>query len=250
MIKFFRKIRQKLLVENKFSKYLIYAIGEILLIVLGILIALYIDNWNQSKLKRAQEVEILKDFHSGLKFDLAHLEYNRKQNALSTNAMDIIIEHLENKLPYHDSLKVHFSDATGIVFSELNGSVFETLKSEGVNLISNKDLRDTLVIAYGKINNWVIDQNQVYHDFMLDSAKDIFNTRFHDYWHTDLTAPNDRQMIPVDYESLQNDQEYLYILRTLRNLNFHYIEICMQVSQGFVKRLLFLIEQELERLEK
>ena len=46
MIKFFRKIRQRLLTENKFSKYLIYAIGEIFLVVVGILIALQVNNWN------------------------------------------------------------------------------------------------------------------------------------------------------------------------------------------------------------
>ena len=48
MIKLFRKIRQKLLAENKISKYLIYAIGEIILVVIGILIALQINNWNES----------------------------------------------------------------------------------------------------------------------------------------------------------------------------------------------------------
>lgn len=47
MIKFFRKVRQKLLNENKFSKYLIYTIGEIVLLVIGILIALQINNWNE-----------------------------------------------------------------------------------------------------------------------------------------------------------------------------------------------------------
>jgi len=46
MIKFFRKIRQRLLTENKFSKYLIYAIGEIILVVIGIIIALQGNNWN------------------------------------------------------------------------------------------------------------------------------------------------------------------------------------------------------------
>ncbi len=49
MIKFFRKIRQKMLTENKFGKYLIYAIGEIILVVIGILIALQINNWNTNK---------------------------------------------------------------------------------------------------------------------------------------------------------------------------------------------------------
>ena len=49
MIRFFRKIRQKLLSENKFGKYLTYAIGEIILVVIGILIARYINNLNTDK---------------------------------------------------------------------------------------------------------------------------------------------------------------------------------------------------------
>ena len=49
MIKFFRKTRQRLLTENKFSKYLIYAIGEIVLVMIGILLALQVNNWNESR---------------------------------------------------------------------------------------------------------------------------------------------------------------------------------------------------------
>ncbi|MBT8306228.1 MAG: hypothetical protein KJN85_04770, partial [Maribacter sp.] len=49
MIKFFRKIRQQLLIENRTGKYLLYAIGEIVLVVIGILIALQINNWNEEK---------------------------------------------------------------------------------------------------------------------------------------------------------------------------------------------------------
>jgi hypothetical protein len=45
VVKFFRRIRQKLVAENKFSRYLIYAIGEIILVVIGILIALQVNNW-------------------------------------------------------------------------------------------------------------------------------------------------------------------------------------------------------------
>ncbi len=57
MIKFFRKIRQRLLAENKFNKYLIYAIGEIILVVIGILIALQINNWNERNKTKAKEIE-------------------------------------------------------------------------------------------------------------------------------------------------------------------------------------------------
>jgi hypothetical protein len=49
MIKFFRKIRQNLLTENRYSKYLLYAIGEIALVMIGILLALQINNWNEDK---------------------------------------------------------------------------------------------------------------------------------------------------------------------------------------------------------
>ena len=60
MIKFFRKIRQRLLTENKFSKYLIYAIGEIVLVVIGILIALSINNWNENLKNKKLETSYLK----------------------------------------------------------------------------------------------------------------------------------------------------------------------------------------------
>lgn len=54
MIKFFRKIRQRMFTENKFGKYLIYAIGEIILVVIGILIALQINNWNEGVKQRKE----------------------------------------------------------------------------------------------------------------------------------------------------------------------------------------------------
>ena len=66
MIKFFRKIRQRLLKENKLRSYLIYAIGEIVLVVIGILIALQINNWNQERLQD----KILKNIHVILIEDL------------------------------------------------------------------------------------------------------------------------------------------------------------------------------------
>ena len=65
MIKFFRRIRQKLLSENKFSKYFLYAIGEIILVVIGILIALQINEWNQEK----QNLKLKDTYLIGLKTD-------------------------------------------------------------------------------------------------------------------------------------------------------------------------------------
>ena len=57
MIKFFRKIRQQMLTENKFSKYLIYAIGEIILVVIGIFIAIQLNNLNEERKLKIKEGE-------------------------------------------------------------------------------------------------------------------------------------------------------------------------------------------------
>ncbi|MGD1948015.1 MAG: DUF6090 family protein [Croceivirga sp.] len=59
MIKFFHRIRQKLLSENRFSKYLLYAIGEIILVVIEILIALQINNWNDNRKDNTSEKHLL-----------------------------------------------------------------------------------------------------------------------------------------------------------------------------------------------
>ena len=66
MIKLFRKIRQKMLTENKFSKYLLYAVGEIILVVIGILIALSINNWNENRKESNLELEILSDLYNNI----------------------------------------------------------------------------------------------------------------------------------------------------------------------------------------
>ena len=70
MIKFFRNIRKKLLAEGKTTNYLKYAIGEIILVVIGILIALQINNWNQDRLDRNFETVMLKEVKSSLESDL------------------------------------------------------------------------------------------------------------------------------------------------------------------------------------
>ena len=76
MLKFFRKIRQQLLKENKTGKYLKYGIGEIFLVVIGILIALQVNNWNEVRKTTNIEIEYLKRLRSDLANDTAY--YHRR----------------------------------------------------------------------------------------------------------------------------------------------------------------------------
>lgn len=89
MIKFFRKIRQQLLTENKVSKYLLYAIGEIILVVIGILIALSINSWNEERLDKKEVATYLEQIRTELEYDIIIYKED-------LNHMEQAIEYLEN----------------------------------------------------------------------------------------------------------------------------------------------------------
>ena len=76
MIHLFRRIRQGLLSQNRFSKYLIYAIGEILLVMVGILLALQVNNWNEGRKAISAEKTYLKSIYSELKDDIIQIKAN------------------------------------------------------------------------------------------------------------------------------------------------------------------------------
>ena len=73
-------MRQNLVAKNRFSKYLLYAIGEIILVVIGILLALQINSWNQQRIEDKKEVELLSDLKSEFQYNLTELEESIKIN--------------------------------------------------------------------------------------------------------------------------------------------------------------------------
>lgn len=148
MIKFFRKIRQKMLTENKFSKYLLYAIGEIILVVIGILIALQVSNWNQNYQLRQLENKYLKEIKSSLEFDLNDIEFNIDFNKKRLKSNEIILQLANREIDHSDSLQKHFGNLMFTTRTLPNTSAFENLKSKGLELISNDSLRRELTKLY------------------------------------------------------------------------------------------------------
>ena len=157
MFKFFRRIRLKLLEDqpagkagNKFSKYLIYAIGEIILVVIGILIALQINNWNEIQKNRNEELKILKEMHNNLVSDLADCVWNiDKQRELKISNLSVL-KHLDNQTPLNDSLNMHYGNLVYATTQRRNMAAYDHLKSRGIDLISNDSLRAHITKVYSE----------------------------------------------------------------------------------------------------
>ena len=127
MIKFFRKIRQRLLTENKFSKYLIYAIGEIILVVIGILIALSINNKNDELSERKAEKTFYRNIKQQLLDDAQNIESQVQYNSVYTKQFRHAIEVIElNDRHQKDSLGKIAVNLTKYSDFDRQGNIYET----------------------------------------------------------------------------------------------------------------------------
>ena len=160
MINFFRKIRKKMADDNKPMKYLRYAIGEIVLVVIGILIALSINNWNNNKNLRKTEVSLLKEMKINLKGDLADVRFNIDWNKRALNASEIVLESLKSTESYNDTLNYYYANLLGGADFSKNTSAYDNLKSMGFHIIINNSLRINITNLY---------TNRYDHIDMLDS---------------------------------------------------------------------------------
>ena len=147
MIKFFRKIRQRLLTENKFSKYLLYAIGEIVLVVIGILIALQINNWNAEKKIEKEEIGILSNLLESL---LSAKEQSDieifNENQLSASLLIVLNKNSnKNKLSINtisDSLVYNILWNSNPNLPVLNS--YTDIKTTGkISIVTNRKIRES-----------------------------------------------------------------------------------------------------------
>ncbi len=240
MLKFFRQIRKKLLTENRFSQYLVYAIGEIFLVVIGILIALQVNNWNENLKTKAEEKKILLELKEGFTSDLEDLSFNAMIMNAATKSCATLIDHIDETLPFHDSLKIHFAGSIFRTRFISNSGPYEALKSKGLELISNDTLRNKIV----KMHDFYFETIKTFEngETLSDNYLIDFCTKHFDVVQMVTVNKTDEivggKMTPLDYEALKQNAEYKTLLKTAKTQN----ELLVYRLNDICKKLEILID--------
>lgn len=220
MIKFFRNIRYNLMSENRTGKYFKYAIGEIVLVVIGILIALSINNWNEERKEKQVQLQLLKELQYAAREDFERGQRQLSGNKNTINSMEIILNQLENNLPYHDSLAIHFHLAHTRWIAQVKDNAYQNLTNYGLSFIKNDTTKHDMTNLYGNRKEFLYKLDERFNLFYYQVAAPVLIDCF------DKIAPPGSpraKMIPLDYSSLSKNLKYRSILKSTKEYMEAYI---------------------------
>jgi hypothetical protein len=239
MIKFFRKIRQKLLTENKFSKYLLYAIGEIVLVVIGILIALSINNWNEAKKTKILEIVTLKELKANLQADINDIQGDMKVYDIATNSSDILIDFIDGNIAYHDSLNIHIGKIPVQGVYTPNKVAYENLKVIGINLISNDSLRTAISNLYEGRYYYVENYMQTEYNFDHQKFNDFYLKEMSEYAFFKYAKP-------IDPQRLVGNQEFRNLIMHRKQKIQGWFNVQYKLNIKMASQVIEMINKEIE----
>ncbi len=177
MIKFFKKIRQKMLTENNFKKYLVYALGEILLVMIGISLAFQVSNWDNNRIKKNAENKYYESVRAQIADDKENIQgqkdYNNHYMTQFKYANEIIENNDRSKL---DTLGPIIRNLTQYSDFDKQGNIYETMVNSGqINLLQN----DKIVNGIRRLEEMYIYINRmenIHYDAMMNHAVVVINS--------------------------------------------------------------------------
>jgi len=243
MIKFFRKIRQNLLMENKTGKYFKYAIGEIILVVIGILIALSINNWNENRKSKRVVNEIYLNLQNSLVQDSTEVQRIIKiqTKSLETQRSLILNEASQQLLDYNETNLNELLQDIGqgvISFFPKSGIYNSIISNNGMDLLKSKIIKASLInlydYQYERYANIDIVIENIYHYQLTPTVRKKIG-----YIPNVIENPNPL-LFKENYKELVSECRNVYgVLETNRDL---LIEISKEIND-----LLKLIDNEIEK---
>ena len=207
--------------DNKPIQYMRYAIGEIALVVIGILIALQVNNWNENRKTKKTEFEIYNEIKDDLAFSLNDLERGVADHYEWLDQTIKLRDHLMNQLPLSDDLARHLRniDRDDQFFPRTSG--YESLKSVGLKTLSNDTLRQQItnlfqlgferIVGLGRdkapIRNFTY-LSPFIDTYMVLSEEDIYYSKFNEIDSTMMFVTKIK-----NYEMLLGDEKLLLKLQ-------------------------------------
>jgi hypothetical protein len=181
MIKFFRRIRQQLLSENKFSRYGFYAIGEIILVVIGILIALQINNWNENRKHAIAEKDFFKSINNDLKQDLEFITYVQAYTKPKIEAYKLLNSKYSTDYKSHktqiDSLMSIYLFSGQRTFYPVSGAFKSAIAGNEINTYRQKKSIQNIIKLYGSNYDRLIDNGKIVDERWSTLSERYINNR-------------------------------------------------------------------------
>jgi len=247
MIGFFRRIRKKLADDNKFLKYSRYAIGEIFLVVIGILIALQINNWNEHRKLLLNE----QDFYKKLVIDFTN------ESGFLKYWTGFIKEHHDANYVISNKTKGKFNNDSVISYNYLQYTVgyrpkINQIYQESFNHISDKNIRD-LMTQYRLRGDFMNSAIEEYNDYKTEFTRPFLERN--GLYNYDFEFPNDQnpdgiqKFILINIDKLEehyNSDEFKSILVSLR-LHLSDLIRRFQIMDELNNELIMALENEIKK---
>jgi hypothetical protein len=180
-------------------------VGEVGMIVVGVMIALAASDWQQDRTDRRVELDMLRELQTALDMDLAALDAQTERYQRIEARVETLLGILNAGAPYADSLDSYFGTLYGIEFPKLNRAGYESLKSQGLDHISDDGLRSQIARVY--------EQSYAHLDDALDSERMVILDLLRPYV---LVHFKDLRFnvsaAPLDYAFVSTDQEFLNLV--------------------------------------
>lgn len=236
--------------KSQWYKYVI----EVIVVILGILIAYNLEQWSDSRKNKEREIEILKEFKAALTADLAEMHDNIREHENSILASNIVLKVIKNNLSYHDSLDACF--AYTHAFTTFSGRVgpIEQLKNTNLEIVSNDSLRLNIISMYDEafprlraVEFVIIRDYEQLRDFdrLYFEAYDINGVSTN----KSVPMPFWGLMHPIHFKELVANPQYAALLRARISNQMGLLRGTYKPIANSLNTLLDQIDREIRKLE-
>lgn len=224
---------------------------ETAVVTISILGAFGLNSWYESRKVEKIELQLLSEMRDDLKSDLRTLNYNIVIHNAGKLACETILYAMEDNLPYHDSLSQYFAMTHNYTVFEPNDGAYESLKSLGLEMIQNDQIRKNATLLYDQRYKTLQANTKDITADVLSLKRGFNSTIFEEFMLFDFSHVNPKKgsyggtMAPLNFENIKTNQQYLYYLKSLRNAHAGIIPPNTWIKND-VESLIEILEAEIQ----